>query len=506
MSEELELKYSIEDAGQIAEWLDTAFPPAGDGWRSAIITDRYFDTPDHALASAGVGARLRRTSGKTQLTFKSDIAVRGGLHRRLELEGPATRALDPRRWPESEARERLLAITGERRLVERFVVRQRRRERELVVGGSVMTASIDIAVVRVGITPVGELRQMEVELRGGSAAALRRVGRRVAAGGLARPEPRSKFVMAAELADAAAQVGAADTLAEASRKVLHRQLLRMLERETGVRADDQLALKQMRVATRRMRAAWQLFGTAYKRADQRRYVAELRSVARALGEVRDVDVLLEWLPAQPGVESIGEAWRERRSAAYEQLMKLLESREYRRFVDDYLELTAGRGGAVARRRAATTIGQAAPALTGRTYREVLDEGGVAVGSSIDEAWHRLRIAGKRLRYALEFLRPVLDDRAASELIRRVTRMQDVLGEMNDASVAATALEQWAAQAGTAAQQAAAVALAGERRQHVGRLRRSFAPVWRGVSGVTFGRLLARAVGETYTANGVFTST
>ena len=46
-------------------------------------------------------------------------------------------------------------------------------------------------------------------------------------------------------------------------------------------------------ATRRMRAAWRVFDGAYRPKAQKRYVKELRTVATALGGVRDMDVQLQ---------------------------------------------------------------------------------------------------------------------------------------------------------------------------------------------------------------------
>ncbi len=49
----------------------------------------------------------------------------------------------------------------------------------------------------------------------------------------------------------------------------------------------------MRVATRRMRAAWRVFGDGFRPERTRRYRRRLRLVAARLGTVRDLDVLLE---------------------------------------------------------------------------------------------------------------------------------------------------------------------------------------------------------------------
>ena len=52
-----------------------------------------------------------------------------------------------------------------------------------------------------------------------------------------------------------------DHIAEAGRKVLRFHLARMLDREDGTRSGiDPVDVHKMRVATRRQRAAWRVFG------------------------------------------------------------------------------------------------------------------------------------------------------------------------------------------------------------------------------------------------------
>ena len=49
----------------------------------------------------------------------------------------------------------------------------------------------------------------------------------------------------------------------------------------------------MRVATRRQRAAWRVFGDSFRAGRTKRFRSGLREVAGRLGAVRDLDVLLE---------------------------------------------------------------------------------------------------------------------------------------------------------------------------------------------------------------------
>ena len=201
MTDELELKYAVEDAAALETWLDSEFPPvAGEPWRDQRVTDRYFDTADRALGQAGYGARLRRTGEAVVLGVKTDIDTKDGVHHRLELEAPGVDRLEPARWPESEVRALIEQIVGDRPLVERFVLRQQRRERRHSVDGGVCMLSIDVVKVVARDRTLAELCQLEVELLAGEGV-LREMARRIESSGLVTPEPRSKMAIAARLVE-----------------------------------------------------------------------------------------------------------------------------------------------------------------------------------------------------------------------------------------------------------------------------------------------------------------
>jgi triphosphatase len=50
--------------------------------------------------------------------------------------------------------------------------------------------------------------------------------------------------------------------------------------------------------------------------------------------------------------------------------------------------------------------------------------------------HRLRIAIKKFRYAADFFSGLYRDKAVGEALQRLSRLQDILGAMNDAATAA----------------------------------------------------------------------
>jgi CHAD domain-containing protein len=297
-----------------------------------------------------------------------------------------------------------------------------------------------------------------------------------------------------------------DHIAEAGRKVMRFHLARMLAKEQGTReGNDPEDLHDMRVATRRQRAAWRVFGDAFRGGRTKTYRRGLREIASRLGAVRDLDVLLDAADAyradlspteQRALEPLLAGWRTHRDDARRLLIRELDSDEYRRWVDDYGEFVRHEGlavapvGATQPHRVRDTAGsQILTAYEGvRAYEPVLRWANV-------ETLHELRIAGKWLRYTLEFSREALPAEAAM-LIARVTALQDHLGELNDANVTANMARSFLVEnAGSlsALESAAIGRYLVSREREVARLKRTVGAPWRGVAGVRFRRALGRTV-------------
>jgi triphosphatase len=533
-------------------WLESGLPAgisAGE-WRIREDRDSYVDTADGALAQGGFGARLRRRGGRITLTLKSQDrpgagASSGGstpgvggspvnpenpenpanaaLHRRTELEGRAAAGLDPSAWPESAARDRLVALAGDAPLAVRFTIRQRRSVRVLHrEDGATAELSLDEVEVRSGRRSAGTFSELEVEAVG-DPALLESVAAALAGTSLVEPEPRSKEQIAAGLVDslASAEAGRSafaalpknpgvlpdDTLGTAGRKVLRLHLARMLALESGTRSGDNPEdLHKMRVATRRMRAAWRVFDGAWKPKLQKRYVAELREVATALGAVRDLDVQLEGLEAYQQTLSpsgaaalapLADEWRGRRKEARDALMKLLDSNAYARFVADYRGFVdrPGAGEPSPIPNQPLLVRESAGGRTWMAFERMRAHDATlpwadAVGL------HALRIDAKRLRYALEFFREALPRTQTDRLIAGVTALQDHLGELNDADVTIHTAREFLVAHGSrlpAESRESIGHLIDAREADIVRLRRTLPPIWRRVSGPTFRRSLASAI-------------
>lgn len=136
--------------------------------------DRYLDTDavEGRLALAVMRARLRVTGRSVVLTVKRSGVETGGVTTRVELEAPATRSLDPRRWPDSAARRALLEVTGDLRLVEIARLRQRRLTRLMHRGTSLVELSLDALSALDGRRVAARRHELEAELKAGDVTAL----------------------------------------------------------------------------------------------------------------------------------------------------------------------------------------------------------------------------------------------------------------------------------------------------------------------------------------------
>jgi CHAD domain-containing protein len=216
-------------------------------------------------------------------------------------------------------------------------------------------------------------------------------------------------------------------------------------------------LHQMRVTTRRLRAALRIFADAAGRAASGGLRSELAELADGLGAVRDLDVYLQDLPAmaqriggvdRPAIRLYRQFLLRRRQRARDGLRRMLDSPRYGRLLS--------------RLDQAARPDQAAPAAPAdapdadvpvtqyarrviRLYRgQLLRYARAILVTPSDAQLHRLRLRIKRLRYTCEFLQSLYGDGKLTRFIRKLVELQDSLGCFQDAIVQAHMLEGFAA--------------------------------------------------------------
>ena len=242
-------------------------------------------------------------------------------------------------------------------------------------------------------------------------------------------------------------ITADDSLAEAGRKVWLYHFAIMLSHEQGTLLGENIEeLHDMRVATRRMRSAFDIFGPAFNPKITQRYQKGLRKIGRVLGQVRDMDVILEKgiiyqskLEEQDrlGIDPLLSSWKETIDIERIQLIKHLQSEEYRSFKKDFNKFlqptfvttdTINSGNETVSR-----IRDIVPILVYSRYAAIKAYETIIPTASITQL-HALRIEFKKFRYTLEYFKEILNE-STSKTINEIKQYQDHLGELHDADVA-----------------------------------------------------------------------
>jgi len=207
---------------------------------------------------------------------------------------------------------------------------------------------------------------------------------------------------------------AEDGMAEAGCKVWQFHFAEMLAHEDGTRLGEEIeALHDMRVATRRMRSAFDVFGAYFKVKVLKPYLKGLRQTGRALGRVRDLDVLLEKAAnyqATLGADTPGSLepllghWGQQRETARQRMLAYLGSQEYLDFKRAFNRFVQAPGlGARPVRpdqvEAAYRVRDVVPMMIYQRLAAVRAYDAILNNASFVQL-HALRIEFKKLRYSV----------------------------------------------------------------------------------------------------------
>jgi CHAD domain-containing protein len=222
-------------------------------------------------------------------------------------------------------------------------------------------------------------------------------------------------------------------------------LVRLLERRTRAlnrhlpraMAGDDTGVHQARVASRRLREAVPVLTEGLTGSQRGKARRKIRRLTRALGSVRELDVTLHLL------DEIGEKPGVPRPALLDVRAHVIEERERRRAVM-HERLAAVNGDKLAKRLEAVRQALLEPtpehnwraALASRIAKRARRlERGIAEAGQIygPEALHQVRIAAKKLRYAVE-IASESGAAPASATMRTLKRVQDTLGRLHDLQV------------------------------------------------------------------------
>lgn len=193
---------------------------------------------------------------------------------------------------------------------------------------------------------------------------------------------------------------------------------------------------QMRVAVRRLRSALRMFPHTNTYDLRSRCDAALRTLGRALGSVRDLDVFgqtvepaLRDLP-RPRARVVRAAIAARVGAARARVREHLQTPDYEHLTTRLALWLASEapdaGGGV--------LTQLARHQLARLYKRVA-RGATRLDSLDESGRHRLRVQIKRARYAAEFFSGLYARDAVRPYVAALSGLQDCLGNLTDINMA-----------------------------------------------------------------------
>jgi len=208
-------------------------------------------------------------------------------------------------------------------------------------------------------------------------------------------------------------------------------------------------LHKLRVALRRLRSLWWAYEPLLDKKDAKLKRSEFKYLADAAGKTRDWDVLRDILmanqPKQLSHRRLIVAVEEHRTHALSFSLRTIRSAGVEEILQRAVtgaahQLDSRSTLPVLSEFAEERVARAEKALQKRVRQATEPE------HSGYATLHEVRIAGKKLRYLLEFFSPVLAHSHHST-IERLTSVQNELGKLNDLVTSETLLREYSFQLG-----------------------------------------------------------
>ncbi len=342
-----------------------------------------------------------------------------------------------------------------------FVVDVERAKCDISAGGGVVEVALDRGEVRAGgrATPIHEL---ELELKSGPASILFDLTRELIAefpmnlAFISKAE-RGRMLLAGAVGGAVAArvpvLKADDSTAHAFRVIANGALAQAASNATLMRAGQGAeALHQTRVGLRRLRSALTLFRPMLADPRFEQVVGELKWLAKALDDARDFDVFLAeallTTPAdgadEPSFDAFVAALRAAHAQAYDRALAAIDSPRCRLlFLDTLAWIDAGAWCESPALEAvhwrARPIKALANELLQARWRKLVKKGRKLAALSVPER-HKLRIAGKKLRYAAGFFASLYTAKTHKRFGKAASALQDALGGLTDIAAGRTLMD------------------------------------------------------------------
>ncbi len=461
---ELEWQLAAADLAAVHRWLTEHQTIHGllIEHRSPVqVHDTYFDTCDWRIRRAGFALRVRNAAGESEATLKELRPSRDGMADRRELTEALTDTA-----PEAIVRSpgpvgtRVQAVAGAHELQALFSVSTTRQR----FGVRKQDGNEDLGEITLDATvfshpdgePQASTQVVEVESRTSESPPLEELVKALSSECELKSATDSKYVLglrsvgltpptAAELGPD--RIDASMPAAEIALAVLRRHVSGWIAHEPGARlGEDPEEVHDMRVAGRRLDAALALFAP-YLPAALGRERARLKALLEALGGVRDLDVQLANLEAfrselaatdRQAIQPLQDLLDAERTQARMRMLRMLDSPKTEKWLAR-LKAELLKPSAARPRLDQELITAAAPVLIRSRHKKLRKAASRLTAESSMEDYHAVRSRIKKLRYALESVAPIYG-KPADALLRSLRRLQDLLGEQQDAHVTLSRLQ------------------------------------------------------------------
>ncbi len=457
MSHEIELKLTLPQKALPALRRHPLIAEAPRDGHSCTLENTYFDTPELELRERRMAVRTRKAGNRWLQTVKCAAESIAGLSSRPEWEQAyANGSFDFSAIDRDDVRTRLENLQP--RLVPVFTTRFKRETCILTPREGVkILAMIDNGIIEAGDRS-RPLCELELELVEGDPGELYAIALQLAETLPLTPENVSKAERGYRLYSNHAlrpakarpsRLAPEQSPVDAFRIIGFDCLALWQTNEAGAReSDDPEFIHQLRVALRRLRSALRLFSPALPQAFVERWSQGLKDAADGLGAARDLDVMLAEVLSPVSESGLADEATQRliamavdrrdreKSAAREQLLAASHGRQMLALAT---ELHALESDALVKSANLTTFAR----LQLTQLRKRARRRYASAADLHPEKLHELRVSLKRLRYGIEFLLPLLPEKATVRFANEIAEIQETLGYINDEAVARSRLKAWA---------------------------------------------------------------
>jgi inorganic triphosphatase YgiF len=451
MDYEIELKLSINkaDARKLRQVLVLDHLALNNPAKHKI-TSIYFDTRDLQLLDAGITLRLRHKARDWIQTIKLAGTANSGLHQRCEWEDLVrsghpdyTKIKSPkliRFFADQKLRASLIPI---------FQTEIMRTEWLLTFENvDKVELSLDLGMLRANQCqePINEI---ELELKAGNVGRIFDLALELqksiplkienaskAKRGYAYYRPSAPQIFKSKFPNLDSNIDV-----NAAFKKITLECISHLEgnQDIVLIESDVEGIHQMRVALRRLRSAFTLFKNLINSEESRFLLTEVNWLKDTLGKVRDLDVFItETLPMvtessinHNGFFKLKGQALQARLLASQEMQEALMSQRYHKLLlmlSSWLENERWLGQQnMAKNYKLHTI---AKKSLSKFYKRLL-QSKLQFKDMKPEYRHAVRITAKKLRYASEFFYGLYSSKEAGPFIKKLAKLQDSLGKLND---------------------------------------------------------------------------